>query len=283
MAEFSVLLPVYRGDEPAFFTRAVESVTVDQDLRPSELVIVRDGPLGPGLSTVLEMARDGALTGGVPVTVVELAENVGLARALEAGLGACAHDIVARADADDVSLPRRFAVQVPLVEAGVDLLSSAIAEFTSDESSPGLVRSWPTDAASIAALARFADPFNHPSVVYRRTAVAAAGGYRHLDRMEDYWLFTRMIASGARVANVAEPLALYRVGAGAYERRGGWRLLRSEVLLQWRLVRSGFTTPVQFVRNLAVRGAWRVVPSVVRRPLYGAATRVRGRRSSLRC
>ena len=47
--------------------------------------------------------------------------------------------------------------------------------------------------------------------------------------MEDYWLFARMIDAGARVANVAEPLVKYRVGAGAYARRGGWQLLRSEI------------------------------------------------------
>lgn len=276
MGEFSVLLPVYRADRPEFFARAVESVTVDQERRPSELVIVCDGPIGPHLAAVVDRARAGSLTGGVPVRVVTLLENVGLAGALEAGLAACAHEIVARADADDVSLPRRFAVQVPIVEDGVDLLSSAVAEFGSDESRRGLVRSWPTEPDDIAALARFVDPFNHPSVVYRRSAVACAGGYEHVDRMEDYWLFVRMIAVGARVANVAEPLVLYRVGAGAYERRGGLRLLRSEVGLQRRMLRSGFTTPVQFLRNLAVRGVWRVTPSVLRQPLYGIATRVRG-------
>lgn len=276
MGDFSVLLPVYLGDRPEFFARAVESVTVDQDRRPSELVIVCDGPIGAELAAVVDDARGGCMTGGVPVTVVALPENVGLARALEAGLAACAHEIVARADADDVSLPQRFAVQVPLVEEGVDLLSSAVAEFGSDESRRGLVRSWPTDQADIATLARFADPFNHPAVVYRRSAVTSAGGYEHMDRMEDYWLFVRMIAGGARVANVEEPLVLYRVGAGAYERRGGLRLLRSEVVLQWRMVRSGFTTPIQFLRNLAVRGIWRVTPAAVRQPLYGVATRMRG-------
>lgn len=283
MGDFSVLLPVYRGDQPRFFSRAIKSVTVDQERRPSEVVIVRDGPVGPGLAAVLEHVRGGRLTGGVPTTVVELPHNVGLGRALEAGLEACAHEVVARADADDVSLPRRFAIQVPLVEAGVDLLSSAVAEFTTDESRPGLVRAWPTDAAGICALARLADPFNHPSVIYRRSAVAAAGGYEHLDRMEDYWLFIRMIAAGARVANVGEPLVLYRVGAGAYQRRGGARLLRSEFVLQWRMVRSGFTTPPQFVRNLAVRGAWRVIPTAIRQPLYGIATQVRERPLPDRC
>lgn len=272
---FSVLLPVYGGDEPAFFERAVVSVTGDQTLRPDELVVVVDGPVPAGIAAVLQRVESGELTAGVGVRVLALPENVGLARALEAGLVACSHEIVARADADDVSLPHRFERQVPLVAGGIDLLSSTIVEFEEDEAERGLVRAWPADPDTIAQQARLADPFNHPAVVYRRSAVAAAGGYQHLARLEDYWLFVRMLAAGARVTNVAEPLVLYRVGAGAYRRRGGWELARSEWLLQLRMLRIGFTTPVQFVRNLAVRGLWRFVPPGARRPLYRAFTRWR--------
>lgn len=272
---FSVLLPVYRGDQPEFFERAIRSVTAEQTLRPDELVVVVDGPVPAGISAVLRRAEAGELTAGVGVRVEALAANVGLARALEHGLAACAHEIVARADADDVSLPERFARQVPLVAGGVDLLSSAIAEFEDDEATTGLVRAWPSDPEEIARVARLADPFNHPAVVYRRSAVRAAGGYQHLARLEDYWLFVRMIASGAEVTNVPEPLVLYRVGAGAYRRRGGWDLFRSELVLQGRMLRLGFTTPAQFARNLVVRGLWRFVPPTLRRPAYAAFTRWR--------
>ncbi len=68
---------------------------------------------------------------------------------------------------------------------------------------------------------RFQSPFNHPSVVYRRSAVESAGGYEDLPLMEDYWLFARMIAAGARAQNVEEPLVRYRVGAGCSPRRRG--------------------------------------------------------------
>lgn len=274
-APFSVLLPVYHGDRPAFFERAIRSVTADQTLRPDELVLVVDGPVPAGIAAVLRRVEAGELTAGVGVRVEALAANVGLARALEHGLAACAHEIVARADADDVSLPERFARQVPLVAGGIDLLSSAIAEFEADEDAPGLVRAWPSDPEDIARVARLADPFNHPSVVYRRSAVAAAGGYQHLARLEDYWLFVRMIAAGAAVTNLPEPLVLYRVGAGAYRRRGGWGLFRSELLLQSRMLKLGFTSPAQFVRNVAVRGLWRFVPPALRRPAYAAFTRCR--------
>lgn len=268
MPEFSVLLPVYAGDDAEHFRRAVASVTAEQTVRPDELVIIRDGPVGPGIEAVLAAVRAGSLTGGVAVRLLELPTNVGLARALEAGLAACRHEIVARADADDISLPERFARQIPIVAAGVDLLGSAIAEFEHDERSSGIHRVLPLAAEEIARVARFRDPFNHPSVVYRKSAVAAAGGYEHLDKMEDYWLFIRMLQTGARARNLPESLVLYRVGAGAYGRRGGLAMLRSELLLQYRMLRTGFTTPAQTARNVLVRGGYRFVPTRLRQVAY---------------
>jgi len=269
---FSVLLPVYAGDDAAHLERGFLSVTRDQTLRPDEVVVVRDGPVGDDVAAVLGRLHE--LT-DVPVTLVPLERNVGLARALEAGLEACKHEIVARADADDISRPERFAVQVPLVAAGCDIVGSAIQEFDDDEHAPGMVRVPPT-GDDIATTARFRDPFNHPSVVYRRSAVAAAGGYEHLDLMEDYLLFARMIAAGADAENVTRPLVLYRVGAGAYARRGGRRLLASELALQRTLHSEGFLTGPQMVRNVVVRAGYRVVPESVRKAGYRAYTRLRG-------
>lgn len=280
MAEpFSVLLPVYAGDDVAHFRRALASATAEQTRRPDELVVVRDGPVVPGIAAILDAAEvDGA--DGIPVTVVRLPVNVGLARALEAGLERCRCEIVARVDADDVSRADRFAVQIPLVEGGLDIVGSAIAEFESDEGALGQVRVPPLTHEEIVAKARFVSPFNHPSVVFRRSVVARAGGYRDLPLMEDYWLFARMLAGGARAGNVAEPLVLYRVGAGAYKRRGGLRLLRSEVRLQVLFRRSGFTTTAQFARNVAVRGAYRLVPQALRRRAYRSWLRGGSRRRS---
>ncbi len=265
--EFSVLLPVYAGDDAGFLRRAFDSATVEQELRPTEVVVVQDGPVPPAVAAALEeIARSEVCD----VRVVRIERNGGLARALDVGLAACRHEIVARVDADDVSLPRRFAVQVPLVDGGLDLVGSALVEFEDDEAVTGDTRVLPTASAEIARYARFADPFNHPTVVYRRSAVARAGGYEPLHLMEDYLLFARMIADGAAVANVAEPLVKYRTGAGAYGRRGGLALLRSEVALQRRLRADGFTSRAQLARNLAVRGGYRLLPVGVRRWGYRA-------------
>ena len=262
---FSLLLPVYRGDHAAFLRRAYDSATIEQTRRPDEVVIVQDGPVGAELQA--ELADIGRRS-CVPVRVIALPENRGLACALTEGLAACRHDVVARADADDISMPHRFATQLPLVESGADLVGSSLVEFDGDESVTGVVRVMPTEPDEIARRARFADPFNHPTVVYRRDAVQAAGGYQDLRLMEDYLLFARMIERGAVARNVAEPLLKYRVGAGAYDRRGGAQLLRSELELQRIMRREGFTTGIQYARNVLIRGGYRLVPVPLRRWAY---------------
>ena len=263
---FSLLLPVYRGDDPRHLETAFRSTVHEQLRRPDEVVVVQDGQVGPDLASTLERLES---TSPVPVRRLRLSHNVGLAQALQCGLAACSHDVVARMDADDISMPHRFLLQLPVIEAGADLVGAAILEFEGDgRLGDGVLRVPPVEADEIARTARWRNPFNHPTVVYRRTAVLSAGGYRELRYMEDYWVFTRMIANGATVVNLPDPLVRYRVDAGAYERKGGVRQLRSELRLQRRLRTEGFTTVGQGLRNSVVRGGYRLVPTAVRRAAY---------------
>jgi glycosyltransferase involved in cell wall biosynthesis len=268
-------MSVYAGDDARFLRRAFLSSCVEQHRPPAEVVLVQDGPVSPELQACIDEL---CAQCPVPVRRVLLLENCGLARALEAGLAVCTHDVVARMDADDVSLPERFAVQMPQIEAGADLVGTALLEIGADEHDVVGIRTPPTLPEVIARTARLHDPFNHPTVVYRRAAVRAAGGYEHLPLMEDYWLFARMIAGGAKVGNDAAPLVKYRVGAGAYSRRGGLHLLRAELALQGRFLRSGFVSRREYVRNVTIRGAYRLVPARVRRASYRLIVATRGAR-----
>jgi len=264
-ADFSLLLPVYRADDPAHFVKAFTSSVTAQSRRPAQVVVVQDGPVPAELSVAIEQ-----VTAESPVPVVHhvLAENKGLAAALTAGLAECEHDIVARIDADDISLAQRFEVQLPHIEGGLDLVGSGMYEFLDDVGSIVGRRVPRTDQKDIERYARFHDPFSHPTVVYRRSAVEAAGGYQPMGLMEDYWLFTRMIATGARVGNVADPLVMYRVGEGAYARRGGREQWRSEKALQKAMRSIGFTTRWEHLRNIIIRGSYRFVPVTLRRIAY---------------
>jgi glycosyltransferase involved in cell wall biosynthesis len=278
MAEpFALLLTVYAGDRADHVRDAFRSAVDTQTRRPEQVVLVQDGPVPAELDACLGDLRADS---PVEVTFLRLERNAGLGIALDQGLAASRHDIVARMDADDIAMPQRFAVQLPVIEDGADLVGAGMLEFGTDRQDIVGRRTPVSAPADIARYARLHDPFNHPTVVYRRRAVLAAGGYGDLPLMEDYWLFARMIAGGATVVNLPEPLVYYRVGEGAYERRGGIALLRAELRLQRELLRGGFTTRVQYVRNVSVRGGYRLTPAWIRRPLYRRFVAPRGARGT---
>jgi glycosyltransferase involved in cell wall biosynthesis len=261
---FSLLVSVYDGDRPDYLRRAFRSAVDDQTVRPDQVVIVQDGPVRDELAGCLDELR---CCSPVPVTFVPLPENRGLGPALDRGVAASWFDVIARMDADDVAMPHRFEVELPLIQ-DADIVGAGLLEFVADIDDIVGQRIPPTDPAQIQRYARMHDPFNHPTVVYRRRAVLAAGGYGELPLMEDYALFARMLAGGARAVNVAEPLVYYRVGPEAFKRRGGTGLLRSELRLQREFRRDGFISAAEYVRNVMVRGGYRMIPWWCRRAVY---------------
>lgn len=264
-AEFSLLLPVYAGDRADFLRLAYESSVMGQTLRPSEAVIVQDGPVPEALAAELKRIE---AESPIPVRILRLPANVGLTQALNAGLDACSFDVIARMDADDVSLPERFVKQWALIDSGYDLVGTGMAEFESDYTVPVAERIPPVGTERIRTHARTHNPFNHPTMMYRREALNRVGNYEPFGKMEDYWLGVRLIAGGAKVENIAEPLVRYRVGAGAFARRGGWREAKTEWALQRAMLEIGFVSRGEYLRNVVMKGAYRLMPAGVKRVLF---------------
>ena len=50
----SVLMSVYKSEEPAYLNRALQSVWTDQTVKPLEIVLVEDGPLTENLCAVID-------------------------------------------------------------------------------------------------------------------------------------------------------------------------------------------------------------------------------------
>src|ERR1051326_9402351 len=107
---FSLLISLYDGDRPDYLRRAFRSAVHDQTVRPDQVIIVRDGAVRAELAECLDELRE---TSPVPVTFVPLPRNGGLGPALDRGLAASQHDVVARMDADDVGMPHRVEVGPP--------------------------------------------------------------------------------------------------------------------------------------------------------------------------
>ena len=131
----------------------------------------------------------------------------------------------------------------------------------------------------VAAIGRL-NPVNHPTVMMRRSAVVDVGGYQPLSGMEDYLLWARLAASGARFHNLPEPLVRYRVDHESYQRRADPAAIRAEWVLQRHLRHLGLVGPMRSATNLVVRVAFRLLPPFLMRPAYAVVRSTLARRSS---
>lgn len=140
----------------------------------------------------------------------------GIVHALNVGLEAARGRWLARIDADDVLHPDRVAIQVDAGEAaGWDVVGSTVQCFPTQHIRRGLARFqvWHDALLSHDAMARdrFVEtPLIHPSVTFRADTVRDVGGYRAGDWPEDYDLWLRLFAAGARFGKVPRTLTWWR-------------------------------------------------------------------------
>ena len=225
---FSVCMCTYHGDDPAWFRQAAESV-LNQTVPPDEVVLVVDGPVSSELEE--EILRFEGLD---YFRVHRLKENRGLGNARREGLVHCSHDLVAMMDSDDISMPERFENQLSvfLSDPQVSIVGGQIAEFVSEPDNVIGIRVVCCSDSAIKNDLKARCPFNHVTVMLRKSHIEKAGGYLDWFYNEDYYLWVRMYLAGFRFANVPQVLVKVRVDQEMYRRRGGWKYFRSEFRLQ---------------------------------------------------
>ncbi|MBX9625704.1 MAG: glycosyltransferase [Gemmataceae bacterium] len=201
----SVLMPVYNAGP--YLAEAVESV-LGQTFGDLELVAIDDGSTD-GSGAVLDR-----FAAADPRVRVVHQPNGGLVAALTHGYSLCRAPLVARMDADDVSLPGRLAAQVAHLEAHPDCVLVGTQIVLIDPDGRELRRTaFPTDhpAADRHQLFGWGSVIAHPTAVYRRSAYDAAGGYTaDTYPAEDFDLWLRMAEVG-RMAVLPDHLLRYRV------------------------------------------------------------------------
>jgi len=264
--KFSVLLSVYVKENPANLFSALESIWDNQSLKPNEIVLVQDGPLTDQLENVLVQFSKKCSV----FKMIQLNENVGLGRALNIGLDECSYDIVARMDTDDVAFPNRFEEQIKFMKHNpeVDILGAWVDEFENKIDNIISHRRVPECHDDIRSFMKKRNPFNHPSVMYRKSKVLDAGSYLDFHLNEDYYLWARMAAKGAKFYNLPKSLLFFRTGSEMFKRRGGWRYAVQDFKLQKEFKKLGLINTMEFMSNTSMRCVARLIPNSIRGILY---------------
>ena len=263
--QFSVLMSVYIKENPIFLKDAIESIQ-NQTMKPSEIILVEDGPLTPELYQVLDQVE---AESEIPVKRCPLEENQGLGLALRYGVLQCQYDIIARMDTDDIAVPDRFEQQIHLMEQeNLDLLGGHIAEFIDNPKEVVSYRRVPTQHADIVTYQRMRSAFNHMTVMFKKNMVLKAGNYEDGLYMEDDLLWLNMIAAGARTGNVDQILCRVRVGAGMFERRGGLRYLNLYRQARQRMLERNQISYIEYAKSVGVQAVVALCPGFVRQFIF---------------
>lgn len=227
MDKYSVLMSVYHKNSVIELKQSIDSM-LNQTVCCDQFVLVEDGPLGNELEDLVKSFDNNNPT---LFTVLKLPENVGLGRALDKGLEVCRNELIARMDADDISLPTRCEKLLKLFEENSELAIAGtnIDEFYDDPSHIVTSRVVPSDYKSIRKFMRRRSAFNHPTVMFKKSEVLRCGGYGQMRRKQDFDLFSRMLNMNCYALNINESLLLFRSNEDNYVRRKSWEYCKSSI------------------------------------------------------
>ncbi len=248
--KFSVLMSVYRKEKREYFVEAMESV-LNQTVLPDEIVLVRDGIVPEELQSVIDEYREKYKC----ICYIPLEENKGLWNALNIGVNEAKNELIARMDTDDICVPNRFELQLNYFQEHpeVDVCGGQIVEFIDEIENLSGKRVVPCTHEEILQYLKARCPFNHVTVMYKKSAVLAAGNYLELPLVEDYYLWCRMAQNGSVFANLPETLTYVRIGEEMFQRRGGLRYYKCCKALEKYKLKNKMITRTRYIKNVLAR------------------------------
>ena len=243
--KYSVLMSIYHKEKPNYFVESIESM-LRQTVKPDEIVIVKDGPLTSELDKIIDRYKKQAPD---IFTIVTLRKNLGLGLALNEGLRKCRNELVARMDTDDISLENRCELQIIEFVRNPDLciVGTWTNEFYDDPSNIITSRIVPEKHDEIVKFSKRRSPFNHPTVMYKKSAVLACGGYGDVLRKEDLDLFIRMLQNGCLSKNIPKPLLLYRSNKENFKRRKTWINCKNYISVIYKSWIRGYSSIIDLI------------------------------------
>ena len=266
----SILMSTYAAEKADHLSQSLESVFA-QTLPPDQLVLVLDGPIPHDQREVIRRYQGDPRI--ATVTLVNLPDNGGLAKAMNAGLLACTGDYIARMDSDDICLPDRLKLQADYLSnhPDIDMVSSWAEEFFPDDT-PSKVKVSPVNHEHVSQALRWRNVIIHPTIMVKAAALRALDGYRsRFAYLEDYDLFMRLVQSGYKIHVLPKILLKVRTGLDLYGRRGGLNYCLTEMAFRLECWKRGFLKTREFLSTTALYMVFRMLSSPMRQYAYSIA------------
>jgi glycosyltransferase involved in cell wall biosynthesis len=272
MENYSILTTLYKNDSPEFLKQSIDSMLA-QTVLTNDYVIVADGPLTEELDEVLV----GYENTHNFFNIVRLSENGGLGVALREGLKYCKNDLVARLDADDLSMPTRCEKQLALFDSDPDLVivGSDMYEFDSNPDEITDLKHMPSSPEQIYKYGKRRNAFNHSSVMYRKSVIEEHGSYSTMRRSQDIELFSKILYAGCKCRNINEPLIKFRCGDTRVKRKKKWSNVKSDLRIFKNNYKMGYAGFGDYLYVVITQIGFFILPTKLAGYLYKKLFRTR--------
>ena len=269
MSSFSVLMSVYYKEQALYLKEALDSIWLNQILKPDQIVLVEDRPLTPELYEVIDEFQKEV---GNVLTLVKNETNQGLAKALNKGIGFIRTDLIARMDSDDISDKRRFVYEIEYMDKHPDvmILGGSIQEM--DENKNFLSqRHYPKMYEEVRKYIWRGSPVAHPTTVMRKCIFQSLSYNEKVGQNEDLALWFNALEKGIKIENIEEVVYYFRMSSGCYKRRSkkkAWKEFEIFIKGLWNLYGFSF----KYIYPCA-RLVFRLCPYSMVKYFYGSKMR----------
>lgn len=259
---YSVLMSVYYKEKPENLKESIQSI-LNQTLKSNDIVLICDGPLNEELDEVIASFKN-------QINVYRFEKNQGLGHALQYGVLKCKNEYIARMDTDDIAREDRCEKELNylLEHQDISIVGSNVDEFTTNVKEIKSSRIVPENNEEIVKFSKTRNPFNHPTVMFKKSDIIAAGNYKDVRFMQDYFMWIDLLSSGYKGHNIQESLVYMRADENLYKRRSGKTYFKIQKQLLDYMKEKNYITKKQYIKSFIIRCGSSFAPNWLRQKLF---------------
>lgn len=262
---YSALLSVCYTDKPEWLSVALDSLLC-QTVKPSEIVLVQNGPLTDELTATI-----GRYKAGEPelFKILLLPHKMGLGVVIKQGTHACSNGFVACVDADGYSAPTRIEEEFEALLANkADIVGANVNEFRESVDDVSGCRTFPETSDKIYKCAKRRMPMAFSSILFKKRMVLACIDYEDCGLVEDYALFIDLLSSCAKGYNVQKPLVYKRIRKDNFNNLSSWDYARAMRYFNAKFFKKGWFRYRDYFFRTTVNEVAFMMPRLVKNFVY---------------
>lgn len=259
--KFTVILSIYYKITLSDIKNSLLSLK-EQTLQPNEIIIVFDGPCSLRVKIYVQFFLKKFFS--KKFIILKNKFNLGIAYSYNLAIRHSRYNLVAIQDSDDISLSNRFRLQVKafISNKNLSVLGGYILEKSSNKN---FLKKVPIKFSLIKKYIFLKNPINHPTVMFKKNKLKLVNFYTHCQRMEDYYLWIKLISKNLIIQNIPTVLVHSEVNHEFLIRRTSIHIIFSELKIQLLLLKNYKTYILVFPFIFSIKIAYHLMPINIKR------------------